>query len=162
MNLTQTRLKELLHYDPDIGIWTWIKVNKHNKEHDGKPAGNRRADGYLRIRIGGHLFYASRLACLYMTGKFPEEEMDHEDRDPGNDKWTNLREATSSQNKFNRGMNGLRGVYCTGSKWWAMVGRSNYLGTFDTLEQAIIARDTEALKCGGDFALLNQLMETSL
>jgi len=90
-----------------------------------------------------------------MTGKLPDEEMDHKDRDPSNDKWDNLREATSSQNKYNRTYDGLRGVYRSGSKWWAHVGRNGYLGTFDTLEEAIIARDAEALRLGGDFAVLN-------
>lgn len=159
--LTQEYLKHLLHYDPETGVWTWLNPPNHNTRLKGKIAGNRRSDGYLRIRIGGQLYYASRLACLYMLGKLPDEEMDHKDRDPSNDKWINLREATSSQNKYNRSDDGsLRGVYRSGDKWWAMAGRDNYLGIFDTLEDAVAARDSAVLMLGGDFAVLNP-MESS-
>jgi hypothetical protein len=154
--LTQDRLKYLLHYDPETGDWTWLNPPNHNTRLKGRLAGNRRHDGYLRIRIDGGLFYSSHLACLYMTGKLPDKEMDHIDRNPANDKWSNLRQATSSQNKYNRALNsGWRGVYRSGSNWWAMVGRENYLGLFPTLEEALAARDAEAKRLGGDFAILN-------
>lgn len=153
--LTQERLRYFLSYDPETGVWTWLNPPNHNTRLKGQQAGNRRNDGYLRIRIGGCLYYSSHLANLYMTGFLPKEEMDHKDRDPSNDKWTNLREATSSQNKFNRTYDGLRGVYRSGSNWYASVGRSNYLGLFKTLEEAIVVRDAEALRAGGDFAILN-------
>lgn len=90
-----------------------------------------------------------------MTGKWPKEEIDHKDRDPSNDRWCNLREATSSQNKYNRGDDdNLRGVYRSGKRWYALVSR-NYLGTFDTFEEAVAARDAEAVRLAGDFAVLN-------
>lgn len=156
--LTGSQLERLLHYDPDIGLWTWSNHHSVNPRHRGQEAGYVRSDGYRIIRIGGVAHYSGRLAFLYMKGYWPEE-VDHEDRDPRNDKWTNLREATSSLNKYNRGGDSLRGVYTSGSKWWAMVGRYNYLGVFDTLEDAIIARDTEALRLAGPFAVLNSSME---
>lgn len=155
--LTQERLQHLLHYNPETGEWTWLNPPNHNTRLKGKLAGNRRSDGRLKIRIDGFAYYASHLANLYMIGKLPAIEMDHEDRDPSNDRWVNLREANSSQNKYNREPNGLRGVYRSGeTTWWAMVGRNNYLGTFDSLEAAITARDAAALELGGDFAILNQ------
>lgn len=157
--LTQSRLRQLLSYDPETGVWIWLNPPNHNTRLKGKVAGNRRKDGYLRIRIGGAHYYSSQLACLYMTGKFPEEEMDHEDRDPSNDKWSNLRPATSSQNKYNQERSGIRGVYRSGNKWMVMVGRHNYLGLFDNVEDALIARDAEAVRLGGPFAVLNLTKE---
>lgn len=155
MQLTQSRLKHLLNYDPETGDWTWLNPPNHNTRLKGQLAGNRRADGYLLIRIMGRAYYSGRLAWFYMTGEWPEE-IDHRDRDPSNDRWSNLREATSSLNKYNRSDDGsLRGVYRSGKGWWVMVGHGNYLGIFDTLEEAIIARDAEALRLAGDFAILN-------
>jgi hypothetical protein len=155
MILTQAYLKQVLHYNPETGVWTWQQSLSYNVKA-GREAGSRRPDGYLKIRIRGRAYYASRLAWFYMTGEWPIE-IDHIDRDPSNDRWENLREATSSQNKYNRSYGGnLRGVYCSGNgKWWAMVGKGNYLGTFDSLEEAITARDTEAMKLAGEFAILN-------
>jgi hypothetical protein len=155
MILTQAYLKQMLHYDPETGVWTWRQSLSYNVKA-GRVAGSLRSDGYRKIRIRGRAYYSGRLAWFYMTGEWPEE-VDHKDRDPSNDRWSNLREATSSQNKYNRNDDGtLRGVYCSGGgKWWAMVGKDNYLGTFDTLEEAITARDAEALRLAGDFAILN-------
>ena len=154
--ITQERVKHLLHYNPEMGIWTWLNPPSPNARLKGRQAGHRRPDGYRVIRIGGAPYYSSRLACLYMTGRMPIEEMDHIDRNPSNDRWANLREANRSQNKYNRVVfPGLRGVYRTGSRWWAQIGRSGYLGVFDTIEEAIAARDAAAIKLGGDFAILN-------
>jgi HNH endonuclease len=155
--LTQERLKYLLEYNPATGEWLWLNPPNHNTRMKGKLAGNRRRDGYLLIRIGGQLYYSSRLAFLYMLGRLPADEVDHIDRDPSNDKWINLREATSSQNKYNRETyrKGFRGVYPSGNKWIVMVGRDNYLGTYETYEEAVFVRDSAASQIAGPFAVLN-------
>lgn len=153
--LTGTKL-ERLEYNPDTGDWKWRFSNSNVRP--GTPAGYVRPDGYRLIRIDGVAYYSGRLAWVYMTGKWPKEEIDHIDRDPSNDKWSNLREATSSQNKYNRdlGYEGPRGVYRSGNRWWASVGQSSYLGTFDTLEEAVAARDAAAFQIAGEFAILNE------
>lgn len=101
--LTRERIVQCLDYDPETGIFVWANPPKHNSKLLGQRAGNLRADGYRIIRIAGIAYYSSRLACLWMTGKLPDEEMDHIDRDPSNDRWGNLREADSSLNKRNQG-----------------------------------------------------------
>jgi|SRR6516164_5824807 len=157
--LTQARLKHLLSYNPDTGIWIWINAPLHNRRRNEKPAGSVSFDGRRRIRIGGQGYLASRLAFLYMTGEWPKDEVDHIDRDQGNDRWSNLREATSSENKFNRspidGYQGYRGVYACKRKWQAQAG-GVYLGVFDTLEEALTARDAAASQIAGNFAVLNR------
>lgn len=100
--ITGTQLEHMLHYDPETGLWTWINPPAHNSKLKGQVAGTVRSDGYRTIRIARVAYYASRLACLWMTGKWPAEEMDHRDRDPSNDRWENLREADSSLNKWNQ------------------------------------------------------------
>lgn len=100
--ITQERLRYLLHYDPETGEWTWLNPPNHNTRLIGLIAGHVRPDGYRQIRIAGVAYYSSRLACLYMTGEWPAEEMDHIDRDPNNDEWINLRQASSSMNKWNQ------------------------------------------------------------
>lgn len=159
--IRQERLKELLEYDPETGDWIWINAPKHNTRHNGKVAGHLRRDGYRLIRIGGVAYYTGRLAFLYMTGHWPKDEVDHIDRDPSNDKWVNLREATSSDNKCNqtlspRNTSGFRGISWNGAlQKWVAYANTSQLGSFNSIEEAIAARDAAAKQIQGDFAQLN-------
>jgi hypothetical protein len=72
--LTVTRLREVLHYDPITGIFTWL-VSLSN--HVGKVAGSLDGTGRVRIRVDGREYGAHRLAWLYMTGNWPVNEIDH-------------------------------------------------------------------------------------
>jgi hypothetical protein len=96
-----------------------------------------------------------------MTGQWPSQEIDHIDRDPSNNCWNNLREASSSDNKCNsqissKNTSGYRGV-----GWLSFIGKWRvdvngiYLGRFDDLEEAIAARDSFAQELQGDFVTLN-------
>lgn len=159
--LDQVRLRRMLSYDPDSGIWTWVWCPPPNQRYTGTVAGNVRRDGYVSIRIAGQLYYSHRLAWFYMTGKWPAVEIDHEDRSPLNNRWSNLREASSSDNKCNsqtssRNTSGYRGVgwMPTVGKWQVHVN-SIYLGRYDDLEEAIMVRDSYAEEIQGEFVSLN-------
>ena len=155
--LTQARLKQLLSYNPETGDWIWISAPLRHTHRIGTSAGCITPEGRLAIRIGGQSYLASRLAFLYMTGEWPKEVMDHINRDPGDDRWCNLREATSSENNFNRTIgNGYRGIRAKGKKWVARVANGIYLGIFDTVEEAVAARDVAASQIAGNFASLNR------
>jgi hypothetical protein len=144
-NLTQERLKELLSYDPATGVFVRVKRTK-NQYGIGSIAGNSDASGYQRITIDGKNFKAHRLAWLYMTGAFPSEQIDHIDRNPGNNRFANLRAVTQSENQHNSGKrkdnnSGYKGVsYQMDAKKWAVRICINnvkiYLGIFHTPEEA--------------------------
>lgn len=93
--LSRSRLKELLMYDPTTGLFTWM-VNR-GPRRIGDVCHTRNSEGYHVIRLDGTLYYAHRLAFLYVLGYMPDY-VDHKDGVPGNDEWDNLREATQSQN----------------------------------------------------------------
>src|ERR1039457_6646580 len=110
--ITAIELRERLQYDPNTGCWIWLKTPRRG--YDGRPAGTLDAKGYWVIKIDGQSYKASRLAYLYMTGEWPPEEMDHIDRTSWNDRWTNLRPATRTENNQNRikiGESGVQGVH---------------------------------------------------
>lgn len=159
MIFTAIYLRERLQYNPNTGAWTWLKCARAG--FVGRPAGSLDAKGYWDIKINGQSYKASRLAFLYMTGEWPTEEMDHIDGTPWNDAWCNLREATRTENVQNRqqrtdNSSGAIGVYwhTANSKWIAQVDKV-YLGSFDSFDEAVAARDSATTAFHGDFAVLN-------
>lgn len=139
--ITQERLKQLLNYDPDTGLFTSVLKCK--------PVGSLSEKGYVRLNLDKRLYMAHRIAWLYTTGEFPEIEIDHVDGDRSNNKWSNLRLATRKQNMENTSLfcnstSGHRGVtwYKRNQKWGATAfhnGKRYFAGLFDTKEEAAIA-----------------------
>jgi len=140
--ITQIQLKELLYYDHDTGQWIWL-VQKNSfggKQKIGSQAGYISHHGYRIIGINGKRYRSSRLAVLYMTGKWPKKHVDHKNRIKDDDKWDNLREATRSQNLANtnkrkRKYNLLPGVEFRANRFIAFGtkdSKKHHLGTFST------------------------------
>jgi hypothetical protein len=116
--LTAERLRKLLSYNPDTGIFTWL-VTKSPKAPKGSQAGTIKTwRGYSRyeIRVEGRDYFAHRLAWFYMTGEWPQDQIDHRDGNSLNNRWSNLRPATQSQNNANtkpKKAGRLKGTYLT-------------------------------------------------
>lgn len=150
--ITQQQLKEVLHYCPETGVFTWLMNRRSVKKgavashvwtsNDGKR--------YIQIRVYGRLDYAHRLAFLYMTGEFPEDEVDHQDGNGCNNVWSNLRAVTHAENtknvrKTSANTSGVTGVVWDrkNKKWRAQIGYRGCncpLGRFHDKEEAIAAR----------------------
>lgn len=163
MELTQERLKELLSYDPLMGVFLWL-VDRGGKRA-GDVAGCRKRT-YIVISVDDVVYRAHHLAWFYMTGRWPDPFVDHRDLNKHNNIWTNLREATKSQNMANVGLiksnaSGLKGVSryrageSYGKPWQACIGKdgkSNHLGHFATKEEAHAAYCEAAERFFGEFA----------
>lgn len=158
--ITQRRLKEVLHYDFETGVFRWLKPTAKNVRA-GAVAGKTRKDGYQQMSVDNKCYYAHRLAWLYITGNWPSGLVDHIDGNPSNNKFSNLREATRSQNQRNSGVrrnnaSGFRGVYWNKQKqkWYAqcMVERKRKsLGLYDSAEQASHAYEAFVKAMCGSF-----------
>lgn len=163
--LTADRLRKLLHYDPMTGDFRW-RVAISNRipiwsiagttcRRQGKPA-------YRQIRIDGRFYLAHRLALLHVTGRWPEDRIDHENLDGMNNRWSNLRPATQSQNMANRrapanNTSGFKGVYWhkPSGRWMAAITfrrKSVHLGYFSTPETAHAAYAAKAKELFKEFA----------
>lgn len=147
--LSAERLRELLNYDPETGIFRW-KVSRGGTAMIGTIAGCLHPDGYLLIRADGKQYLAHRLTWLYMTGGWPEDQIDHINGKRADNRWKNLREADATLNSENQrkaqGDNfscGLLGVTIIKSAkknpWQARIGitgKQKHLGYFPTPEAA--------------------------
>jgi hypothetical protein len=151
-------LKTLLAYDPVTGLFTWVRSNS-KKRVVGTTAGTRHPHGYIRINIRRKMYYAHRLAWLYVHGKFPPQEIDHIDRDPSNNRISNLRLATHAQNASNApkrrtNASGFKGAYRHQGRWTSRIqhnGDGIYLGVFDTAEEAHAAYIGASKICHKEF-----------
>ena len=147
--LTQKRLKELLHYDPETGVFTRI-LRSANCIQIGDIAGSIDVDGYNIISLDCLRYRASRLAILYTEGYWPENFVDHKNEIRHDDKRCNLREISNRCNQRNCGnsitnKSGVRGVSFikrTG-KWRASItnkGKHIILGHYKQFHNAVCAR----------------------
>lgn len=112
MSVTQELVHRLLDYDPADGVFTWKPKpgsarydRAWNKRFAGKVAGRSKpnANGYLELAIDGVLYYSHRLAWLYMTGEWPEDQIDHINLNKSDNRFENLREANAAKNGWNVG-----------------------------------------------------------
>lgn len=168
--LTHERLLELLHYEPESGIFTW-RVERRVGRGKGRllravgsragcwhaPETTGRKLGWRSINIDYHLYREARLIWFWMTGEWPDQIVDHRDGDPSNQRWNNLRLATDSQNKANSSvrkdsLTGLKGVHRhIDGRYQAWIGRQ-CLGYFNTAEEANAIYAVAATKRYGEFA----------
>jgi hypothetical protein len=160
MTIEQHELKNMLSYNPETGEWIWL-ISPANPVPALSAAGTISKHGYLVIQIKGRIYKAHRLAFLYMTGKWPLE-VDHRDCNRKNCVWSNLREATRSQNRANAGLSsknttGFKGVVFDKKRgrWDAKIGKDKkrmYLGSFSSAMEAHAAYCEAAKTTFGDFA----------
>jgi hypothetical protein len=164
--LTQEQAKELFFYDPEEGILRWRKrpsgrntslIAGYKKQDHGKPA-------YWVAMVNYKNYKIHQIIWVYMTGEWPSQFVDHKDLDGTNNRWSNLRLATNSQNMMNSGVRRNSSTGVTGvsrdhrrGKFRARLnvnGVAIYLGSFDTIEAAKTARAVAAKQYHGEFARL--------
>lgn len=157
--ITQDRLKELLLYNKETGLFIW-KSKRSNRVKKGSVAGSPETRGYIRIGIDGISYLAHRLAFLYVEGKIPVM-VDHINLDKSDNRWNNLRDCSPTENQRNLSVRGdsstgVKGVTCEyGGKYRARirVGGVRYnLGSYDSLDEATELVQLAREEAHGEFA----------
>lgn len=153
-------VSSLLSYDVETGNLIW-KVSSHRKAA-GSIAGSTATGGYVHVTIKKQTYKAHRLIWLLCKIEHPPMFIDHIDGNTSNNRIGNLRLADVNENKHNQktsrnNTSGLKGVCWSkdSSKWQAQIkylGKSIYLGMFNTPEQAHAAYAEAACKYFGEFA----------
>ena len=176
--ITYEYLRELFDYDDGAGVLIWksrpiymfretSRSAYHNStiwngRYAGQPAGAANNKGYIHIKVDGRSLAAHRLIWLHQYGEPPSLSIDHIDGNKSNNRLSNLRQATRSQNAANTSCtkcnsSGFRGVVFNKqtNSYMARItkdGRSNYLGLFDTINEAKAAYERAAVMMYGEFA----------
>jgi len=163
-------LREAVSYDPETGVLTWLErpaahfkttraASTMNSTFAGKPAfiyvNNH---GYKMGGIFNKKITAHRAAFALMTGRWPDEEIDHINGNRSDNRWENLREVTAFQNHQNQkkpkhNKSGFIGVSWNkaSEKWVAYIGANGeflHLGFFPCVTSAAIARRAAEVKFG--------------
>lgn len=141
-DLTAARLRELLHYDPDTGHLTWISQAPKLRRLVGCRVQRKVTSGYIACKIDGSSYVAHRLAWLYVHGEWPNKWLDHINGVKDDNRISNLRLCTPSENQQNlSGKNGAIGTrwHPKANRWFAAIkinGRCKHLGSFLTQSEA--------------------------
>lgn len=157
---TIERLQELFSYDPLTGLVT--RRIARARAAAGTVAGTITRSGYLSVGVDGGEYYIHRIAWAIYFGAWPTWEIDHANRDKADNRITNLRQASRSENIANlatsrRNTSGIKGVsfHKGAGKWTAQIkfdGKQRYLGLHETKEQAAAAYQWAAIAAFGEFA----------
>lgn len=148
--LSHDFLRSIIAYCPETGIFKWREKRGVNGRSD-RHAGYVMANGYRVIRVDYSKFLAHRLAWFYMHSEWPEEEIDHINRDRGDNRIVNLRLATRTLNSWNtagfprRSATGLKHIHAKGVEGFRVRvvrnGRVVVNKRATTLSKAVTIRD---------------------
>jgi len=153
---TQKHLKNILKYDLDTGVFTWRKGFQRVKAGDVAGSVNDRGYRYISRHP------AHRLAWIYVTGSEPKMFIDHINGIKDDNRFINLREASSFEVNQNatistNNRSGVKGVSWNKKKkhWRANVmafGKNYFLGCFEYIEDAELAVISKRVDLHGEFA----------
>lgn len=158
--VTAERLRQLLDCDPVAGVLIW-KVARGSRAKVGSIAGSIDSHGHRQICVDGKYYMAHWLVWFFVTGKWPEKEIDHRNNIRDDNRFENLRPSSDQQQCFNSKIrkdnrSGCKGVRHRGYRsWQARIRVSRkliVLGTFPTREEAHQAYCKAAEKHAKEFA----------
>ena len=151
-----------LDYDCETGQFSWTKSSMSPHGSNGKPAGCKFADGYVYIRYLGKPLLAHRIAWLKAYGELPNGQLDHVNMNRSDNRISNLRVASFSENNRNKAIqsnntSGHKGVcfHKGTNKFHAKITvnkKTISLGYFKTLEEAASEYQQAVKEHHGEFA----------
>lgn len=160
--LTAERLRTLLTYEPETGIFR-IATYRGGRKKAGEVAGAVNSSGYICIKVDGRKYQAHRLAWLYVHGAWPPDVIDHVNGNRTDNRLSNLRCATRRENKHNSrapsiSTSGVKGVFWNSKrrKWQARIclsnGKRQHLGYHHSLSAAEAVVTAAYSEAHGQFA----------
>ena len=167
-DITPHELAQLLAYNPDTGLLTWLQRDRKwcindrdharwNSRHAGKEALTCVGKlGYKSGHVLSRIVKAHHAAWALYYGEWPSGVIDHIDHDKTNNRISNLRVVSQAENNKNSSKrldnsSGVTGVSPRDGKWRARInvnGKRVNLGTFACIDDAIAARKNAEIMFG--------------
>jgi hypothetical protein len=146
-NVEHEDLLNRLHYNTETGKFTW-EVGQLSGREAGHYA-TTRGKRYIRLRFNGDLIMAHVLVWFYINKTWPESELDHINGDGTDNRIANLRISNRLKNNSNttkrKDSKEYPNIFTTPKGRFSPAARFNNtlycLGTYKTLEEAIVVRD---------------------
>lgn len=150
-------LNSLFDYSPKTGLFS--RKKRMGNQTKGAPAFTTNMQGYKRGSVNGFgCILAHRAAWCMVHGEWPNGQIDHIDGDRSNNKLSNLRVVSNSENQRNAkkprtNTSGYVGVFWAGwaKSWLAQIcvdGRTKKLGYFKKKSEAVNARKAAEAEYG--------------
>lgn len=170
---TPEELRQLLRYDPETGklYWKPRPLSMFPSDRTGKSWNTRYAGkeafrvgnlGYLQGNLVGFNVKAHRVAWAIQNGAWPDGDIDHKNMNRADNRISNLRPASRTENRMNTRAqinckSGYKGVHWDrdSGKWRAQLSRGGkciFSAKFNSLEDASEAYAQAAKKYHGEFA----------
>ena len=154
--INQKILHKRLDYNKNTGIFTY-KENV-NQMKIGDIAGSVHPQGYIVIYVKGKPYKAHRLVWLHIHGNLPTGQIDHINGVKGDNRLSNLRDVSVSDNQKNAkkrhdNSSGVTGVKWSNKRrrWEAQIsseGIRYHLGSFMSFSNAVDARKNAEILYG--------------
>jgi hypothetical protein len=143
-------LSTRISVDVDAGRAYWIDATKHHAALNGMEAGSPRSNSrhdkrYWHVKVDSNPIKRSHIVFLFAHGRWPDLQIDHINGDSLDDRISNLREATATQNAWNHKTRRKRSSTPMGvrllrnGKYQARIAVNKQqivIGSFDTPEMA--------------------------
>lgn len=135
--LTLQEATRIFRYDEETGKLYWNE-RVHKRIRVGQECGRVTSHGYRKLRVFGKEYYVHRLVWLLKTGSWPNNQIDHINRNRLDNRFSNLRDVTCQQNLCNNNFLGIKKA-SRGSTYSASITvnkQTIYLGNFPNAELA--------------------------
>lgn len=135
------KIVQCISYDPETGILRW-EVSPARRVRAGSEVGWLDLEGYRRTKILGHSILTHRIAWFLHYGRWPTDQIDHVNGVRDDNRISNLRDVSRSENQCNRHTHRegrLPYAIRKRSRWQVQVkvfGKRVYLGCFATEREA--------------------------
>lgn len=168
--ITHQVIKDTFDFDEATGAIKWKPrpcdqfssvraANSWNSRYAGKRCACLDSHGYIQIKLRPFILRGHQVAWNWMTGEWPIVDVDHINGDRFDNRWTNLRLATRSENNRNRHVArktklpiGVTRHRCGKYRAYLTIGgRQISFGYFDELAMAVASYNEKAPCYLGEF-----------